>query len=106
MFNFYTSISKYYGECIMQFVNNGFNVFKVNDSTHVKMLVVQKMWKNSLNYSNLITKHWVACVSIYSNKCKMQLMNNGFNILKMNVLSHIHMLVIEEMWKNHWFILI
>ncbi len=32
----------------MQQLNCGFNKFKMNDSTHVKMLVVQKMWKNSL----------------------------------------------------------
>jgi hypothetical protein len=83
----------------MQHLNNGFNKFNVYDSTHVKMLIVQKIWKKSLNHSNLITKHWVACVSIYFNKCKMQL--NGFNILKVNVLSHIHMLIIEEMWMNH-----
>jgi hypothetical protein len=31
--NFYTFISKNCGECKMQFVNNGFNTFKVNDST-------------------------------------------------------------------------
>ncbi len=31
--SFYTFISKNCGECKMQFVNNGFNTFKVNDST-------------------------------------------------------------------------
>jgi hypothetical protein len=54
------------------------NKFKMDDSIHVKMLIVQKMWKNSLNHSSIIAKHWVACVSIYYNKCKMQLMSNGF----------------------------
>jgi hypothetical protein len=58
------------------------------------------MWKNSLKNSNIIAKDWVAYVSIYFNKCNMKLVNNGFNILKMNVLSHVHMLIIEEMWKN------
>jgi len=28
----------------MQLDNNGFNTFKMNDSTHVQMLIVQKMW--------------------------------------------------------------
>jgi hypothetical protein len=27
-------------------------------------------------------------------------MSNGFNILKVNGLTHVHMLIIEEMWKN------
>jgi hypothetical protein len=32
----------------MQLMNNEFNTFKMNDSTHVQMLIVQKIWKNSL----------------------------------------------------------
>jgi hypothetical protein len=35
-----------YDECKMQFVNNGFNTFKMNDSTHVQMLIIQEMQKN------------------------------------------------------------
>jgi hypothetical protein len=58
------------------------------------------MWKKSLNHSYIIAKHWIACVSIYFNKCKMQLMNNVFNISKVNGLTHVHMLMIEEMWKK------
>ncbi len=81
-------------------LNNGFNEFKMDDSTHVKMLIVQKIWNNSLNHSNIITKHWATCVSIYSNKCKMQLVNNDFNILNVNGLTHVHMLMIEKMWKK------
>jgi hypothetical protein len=27
-------------------------------------------------------------------------MNNGFNILNVNGLTHAHMLIIQEMWKN------
>jgi hypothetical protein len=41
----------------MQFVNNGFNTFKVNDSTHMQMLIIQKMWKNSLTCSSINVKH-------------------------------------------------
>jgi hypothetical protein len=62
-------------------LNNGFNKFKMHDSTHVKMLIVQKMWKKSLNHSNIITKHWIACVSKYLNKCKMQLVNNDLTYI-------------------------
>jgi hypothetical protein len=29
----------------------------------------------------------------------MQLKNNGFNILNVNGLTHVHILIIEEMWK-------
>jgi hypothetical protein len=35
----------------MQNLNNGFNKFKMDDSTHVFMLIVQEMWENSLNHS-------------------------------------------------------
>jgi hypothetical protein len=36
----------------------------------------------------------------------MQLVTDGFNILQMNGLAHVHMLIIEKMWKNHYFIII
>ncbi len=29
--------------------------FKVNDSIHVQMIIVQEMWKNSLTHSNMHT---------------------------------------------------
>jgi hypothetical protein len=29
----------------MQHLNNGFNKFKMDDSIHYNMLIVQKMWK-------------------------------------------------------------
>ncbi len=80
----------------MQRLNNGFNKLKVDDSTHVKMLIGQKMWKFSLNHSSINAKYWVACVLIYYNKCKMQFVSNGFNILKVNGLT----LIIEKMWKK------
>jgi len=59
------------------------------------------MWKNSLNHSSVIVKHWVACVSKYFNNCKLQLVINGFNILKVNGLTHVHILIVEEIWKNY-----
>jgi len=43
-------------------------------------------------------KHQVTCVSIYTNKCKMQLVNNNFNILNLNGSIHAHMFAVEEMW--------
>jgi hypothetical protein len=58
------------------------------------------MWKKSLNHSNIITKYWIANVLLYYNKCKMQFVSNGFIILKVNDSIHVHMLIIEEMWKN------
>ncbi len=82
------------------FEYRGFNKFKVDDSTHVKMLIVQNMWKNSLNHSNIITKYWIACVLLCYNKCKMQFVNNSFNILKVNDSTYVHMFIIEEMWKK------
>jgi hypothetical protein len=37
---FYTFISRNYDECKIQLMNDGFNTFKGNDSTHVQMLIV------------------------------------------------------------------
>ncbi len=82
------------------FEYRGFNKFKMDDSTHVKMLIVQNMWKNSLNHSNIIAKYWIACVLLCYNKCKMQFVNNHFNILKVNDSIYVHMFIIEEMWKK------
>jgi hypothetical protein len=40
--------------------------------THVYTLIVQEMWKNSLNHSSIIAKQCqIAHASIYFNKCKM-----------------------------------
>jgi hypothetical protein len=38
-----------------------------------------KNMKKFINHSSIITKHWVTCVSIYFNKCKMQLVSNVDN---------------------------
>jgi len=45
-------------------MSGGFNKIKMDYSTHVKMLIIKKMWKDSLNHSNIIAKYWVACVLI------------------------------------------
>jgi len=93
-------VSIYTNKCNMQHLNNGFNNFKVDDSTHVKMLIILEIWKNSLNHLSIIAKHWIACVSIYYNNYKMQLVNNDFNIKSEWFNSCTHMLIIEKMWKK------
>ncbi len=57
----------------MQLVNNSFNKLKMNGSTHVHMLTIEVMWKKSLT-------HFITCVLINYGKCKMQPMNNDFNV--------------------------
>jgi hypothetical protein len=47
------SISKKIDECKMQLMSNGLNIFKMNDPSHVQMLIVQEMQKNSLIYLNI-----------------------------------------------------
>ncbi len=42
-------------------MNNGFNTSKVNDSTHVQMLIVQNMQKNTLTHFNLNKNHLNYC---------------------------------------------
>jgi hypothetical protein len=54
--------------------SNGFKTFKMNDSTHVQMLKVQKMW------------HLYKLLHVFSlnyDKCKMQPISNGFNMTQM-----------------------
>jgi len=60
----------------MQHLNNDFNKFKVKNSIHTKMLITQKMWKNSLNQWNIITKYWLTCILEYYSMCKMQFVGN------------------------------
>ncbi len=87
-------VSIYINKCNMQYLNNGFIKLKVDD--YVNMLIVQEMWKFSLNHLSIIAKYWVTCVLVYHNKCKMQFVSNGFKILKVDGSS----LIIEEMWKK------
>jgi hypothetical protein len=37
----------------MQHVSNGFNAFKVNNSIREQMLIIEEVWKNSHNHSNI-----------------------------------------------------
>ncbi len=95
-------VSIYTNKCNMQHLNNGFNRFKVD----VYMLIIQDMWKKSLNYLSIIRKNQVVCVSMYYNKCKMKLVSNNFNILNVNGSIHVQMLIVEMIWKNHQLILV
>ncbi len=90
-------VYQYTTKCNMQRLNSGVNKLEVDDLTHVKILIVQEIWKKSLKYSSVIVKYWIARVLVYYNKCKMKFMINGINILKVNGST----LIIEEMWKNH-----
>jgi len=57
-------------------MNNGFNILKMNGSTHVHMLIIEEMWKKILNHYNInVGLKIIACVLINYGKCKMQLKN-------------------------------
>jgi hypothetical protein len=74
----------------MQFVNNGFNILKVNGSIHVHMLIIEKMWKKLLIYFNInVGIKIITCVLINCGKYKVQLLNNGFNMLKIDGSTHV-----------------
>jgi len=48
------------------------------------------MWKKSRIHSNInVGFKIVACVLINYGKCKMQLLNNGFNTLKVDTSIHV-----------------
>jgi hypothetical protein len=80
---------------ICNILNSGFNKIKVDDLTHVKILIVQEMWKKSwLSHSNIITKY---SILVYYNKCKMKFVNNDLNILIMNGST----LILKRCLKNH-----
>ncbi len=54
---------------------------KVNGST----LIIEKMWKKSLIHSNInVGSKIVSWVLINYGKYKMQLLSNGFNMLKVD----------------------
>jgi hypothetical protein len=61
-------------------------MLKVNYST----LIIENMWKKSLIYSNIyVGFKFVACVLINYGKCNIQLLNNGFNMLKVDSSTHV-----------------
>jgi hypothetical protein len=81
----------------MQIVGNGFNTLKMNGSTHVHMLIIEEIWKKSLIHFNINVGFLiVTCVLINYHKCKMQFLNNDFNMLKLMVQLMYHV----NSWKN------
>ncbi len=76
----------YYNKWKMQFVNNDFNILKVN----VSILIIEEMWKKSLIHSNInVGFKIVTCVLINYGRCKMQLWINDFNMLKIYNSTHV-----------------
>ncbi len=67
-------------------MSNGFNILKVNCSSQI----IDEMWKKSLIQFNINVGFLiVTCVLIDYEKCKMQLLNNGFNMLKIDSSTHV-----------------
>jgi hypothetical protein len=63
-----------------------FNILKLNGST----LIIEQMWKKSLIHSNInVGFKIVTCVLINYDKCKMQLLNDVFNMLKVDSSTHV-----------------
>jgi hypothetical protein len=70
----------------MKFVNNGFNILKGNGST----LIIEQMWKKSLIHFDInVEFKIITCVLMTYGKCKMQLLSNDFNMLKVDSLTHV-----------------
>jgi hypothetical protein len=76
----------YYNKWKMKFMSNALNILKVNGST----LIIEEMWKKSLIYSNInVGFEIITCILINYGKCKMQLPNNDFNMLKVDNSTHV-----------------
>jgi hypothetical protein len=74
-------------------VNNGFGILKVNGL----ILIIEEMWSKSLIHLNInVEFKIVTCVLINYGKCKMQLLSNGFSMLKVDVQFMYHV----NSWKN------
>jgi hypothetical protein len=70
----------------MQFVKNDFNILKMNSST----LIIEEMWKKSSIHSNINVRFKIVIyVLIKYGKCKMQLLSNDFNMLKIDSSIHV-----------------
>jgi len=53
-------------------------------------LIIKEMWKNHLIHSNINVGFLiVTCVLITYGKCKMEPLNNGFNMLKVDGSTHV-----------------
>jgi hypothetical protein len=61
-------------------------MLKMNGST----LIIEEMWKQSLIHPNINVRfEIVTCVLINYSECKMQHLNNGFNMLKIDNSIHV-----------------
>jgi len=57
---------------------------------YVSTMIIEKMWKKSLIHFNII--FWsqiITCVLTNYGKCKMKLLNNGLNMLKVDGSIHV-----------------
>jgi hypothetical protein len=62
------------------------------------MVQLEEMWKNPLIHSNInVGFRIVTCVLINYSKCKMKLLYNGFNMLKIDGSIHVPC---GDNWKN------
>jgi hypothetical protein len=75
----------------MQFVNIGLNILNMNDS----ILIIKKMWKKTLIRSNINVGFKIVGY-VLINYGKMQLLNNDFNMLKVDGSIHVPC----YSWKN------
>jgi hypothetical protein len=70
----------------MQFVNNDFNILKLNGST----LIIENMWKKSLIHLNInLGFQIITCILTNYGKCTMQYLDNGLNMLKVDGSTHV-----------------
>jgi hypothetical protein len=69
---------------MIQFVNNSFNILKVNGST----LIIEEMWKKWLIHSNINIGFEIITWINYG-EYKMQLLSNGLNMLKVHSSTHV-----------------
>jgi hypothetical protein len=69
----------------MKSVNNSFNILKLNGST----LIIEDMGKISLFDYNINVGFLIVTYFLVNyDKCKMQFLSNGFNMLKVNSSTH------------------
>jgi hypothetical protein len=84
----------------MQLISRRFNNIQMNYSTHVQMLMVQEMQKNSLTHSNINVR---LCNFLDIHLKKLWWMQNAtheYLTFKMNDSIHVQMLMVQEMQKK------
>ncbi len=81
----------------MQFMNNKIQNEWFNSCANVNSSKDAKKFINPFKHECETLSCYV-CFNIYINKCNM---NNGFNKLKVDDLTHVKMLIVQKMWKYH-----